>query len=162
MIFYRKKKGFTLIELMIVVSIIGILASISLPNYANYIISAKLTEGLTFAAELKPAIKAYYKQHGYFPENNAMAGLPPKTLLISNYISQVEIIKGAIHITFGNKINAQLKDKILTIRPQYIAESPLTPISWLCGYDKVIPQMQVAGENKTTIKRQFLPSSCRS
>ena len=156
-----RKLGFTLIELMVVVAIIGILAGIALPSYHNYIIKSQMLEGLVFASELKSKIKEFYQEKGYFPANNEMAGLPPKDLLIGNYISQVEIENGAMHITYGNKINQFLKGKILTIRPQYVENSPLSPISWICGKDKVVDKMTAAGINRTNMDNQYLPSRCR-
>ena len=63
----KNESGFTLIELMIVVAIIGILASISISAYQNYTIRAQLSEGLTLAGQAKQAVSEYYSQHGTKP-----------------------------------------------------------------------------------------------
>ena len=69
------QKGFTLIELMIVVAIIGVLAAIAIPAYQDYTIRAQVSEGLTLASGAKAAVSEYYMNHGAWPTDNAVAGL---------------------------------------------------------------------------------------
>ena len=83
----RNEKGFTLIELMIVVGIIGILVSMSWPNYLLFATKARLKEAHAQAAELQQDITAFYKSHGRFPKNNAEAGIPAAKYLIGNYVN---------------------------------------------------------------------------
>jgi len=154
-------KGFTLIELMIVVSIIGILAAIALPAYQAYVIRAQIVEGFTLSEELKPAIKEFYKDRGRFPRDNREAGLPEANKLIGNYVSGVEISDGAIHITFGQKINLHIKDKVMSIRPLVVTGSPMSPMSWLCGNGETPDGMEPIGENKTSLEHVYMPSACR-
>ncbi|MEM1262379.1 MAG: pilin [Pseudomonadota bacterium] len=156
-----KQSGFTLIELMIVVAIIGILASIAIPAYQDYVIRAQVVETFSITGELKLSIKDYYKDRGRFPANNAEAGIPAARHLIGNYVKTVELVDGAMHVEMGNAVNAMLKEKILTIRPIFVTESPTSPISWLCGLREPPDGMEAAGEDRTSIEPQYLPSACR-
>jgi type IV pilus assembly protein PilA len=154
-------RGFTLIELMIVVAIIGILASIAIPAYSDYTIRAQVTEGLVLINELKPSINEYYKDRGVFPKNNELAGVPAPEHLLGQYVSGITVEDGVMHIRFGNKVNSRMKDQILSVRPLYVTASPTSPISWNCGYSPLPNGMSAAGENRTNVQPKFLPSSCR-
>jgi len=155
------KNGFTLIELMIVVAIIGILAAIALPAYQDYTIRAQMVEGITMTNALKPKIAEFYNYKGRFPKNNAEAGLPESKYLIGNYVKGMTVVDGAIHVELGNKINRRLTGKILTIRPQFVQQSHITPLAWLCGGSPVVDAMSVTGENRTNVDNSYLPAACR-
>ena len=157
----KTTKAFTLIELMIVVAIIGILAAIALPAYQDYTIRAQMAEGLTMTNALKPKISEFYKYKGRFPKDNAEAGLPEAKYLMGNYVKSMTVENGAIHIELGNKINSRLLGKILSLRPQYVEETDITPLAWLCGGSDMVDGMQVSGENKTDIRDSYLPMACR-
>src|SRR5262249_11819290 len=103
-------RGFTLIELMIVVAIIGILAAIAIPSYQDYTIRAQVVEAFSLASELKGSIQDYRKERGRMPRNNADAGVPEPQFLIGNYIRRIDVVDGAMHIQFGNFANSNLKD----------------------------------------------------
>jgi type IV pilus assembly protein PilA len=155
------ERGFTLIELMIVVSIIGVLASVAIPSYQTYITRAQVTEALVIANEVKTSIKDYYRFKGEFPEDNRQAGIPMPEQLIGNYISSIKLSDGALHITMGNKSNRSLKDKVLTLRPVVVSGSPASPFSWLCGNSEAVPGMAAIGDNLTNIESAYLPAACR-
>ncbi|HKC15633.1 MAG TPA: pilin [Steroidobacteraceae bacterium] len=157
-----RASGFTLIELMIVVAIIGILAGIAIPAYQTYTIRAQVSEAFSLASELKGSIQEYRKERGTLPADNAAAGVPQPEKLIGNYVTRVEVNQGSINVTFGNFVNKNIAGQIVTLQPIVVKGSPASPMSWRCGYRGVPSGMEAVGENRTNVDSKFLPSSCRS
>jgi type IV pilus assembly protein PilA len=157
-----RKRGFTLIELMIVVAIIGILASIAIPAYQNYILRAQTTEAMSLASFAKPKIVDYYRHFGHFPADNDAAGLPSAGSIIGHYVASVGVDHGAINVTFRSEdITLPLQGKVLTLRPLVVEGSPESPIAWSCGSAAPPSGMAPIGEDHTTVAVKLLPTSCR-
>ena len=102
-----KQHGFTLIELMIVVAIIGILAAIALPAYQDYTKRAHVSEGLTLGSSAKGAIVEYYESQGELPDSNPRAGLVTATSITGNAVRSIQVeSSGEVTITYNTKVVA--------------------------------------------------------
>jgi len=137
-----KAQGFTLIELMIVVAIIGILATVAIPSYQDYTKRAHVSEGLSLASGAKSAIVEYYSTEGVWPSTNVMAGLA--TSISGNAVSALDVgTAGAITITYNNKVN-------LNSTLELIPTDNGSNVEWAC---------QAGSTNG--VDARFLPSRCR-
>ncbi len=155
-------RGFTLIELMIVIAIIGILSTMAIPTYQDYIIRGQIAEANAMVDGVKRSVTDYYTVHRKFPADNKSAGIPQPQHMIGNYVTSVTVENGAIHIALGNRINALAKDKVLSWRPASVDGSRSSPISWLCGFAQPVTGMSSQADNKTTLPGTYLDPSCRS
>jgi type IV pilus assembly protein PilA len=145
------QKGFTLIELMIVVAIIAILAAIAIPAYQDYVVRSQVSEGMSLLDGAKTAVAEYYSNKGSWPADNAAAGLATNTSITGKYVSQVTITNGKIIAKFSNA-TPQVANK--AINGLFLALSPLAgtgagSTAWHCA------------TASTTIPAKYLPSSCR-
>ncbi len=157
------QKGFTLIELMIVVAIIGILAAIAIPAYQDYTIRSQVTEGLNLASAVKAGVSEFYANAGSWPAG--MSDLGNSTHPSGKYASDLDINNGTIVISYGGQANQNINASVLALRPRI---SNNGDVIWLCGYnsganispaptDPTVPSAQV----NTTVTAKYLPQSCR-
>jgi type IV pilus assembly protein PilA len=153
-------KGFTLIELSVVVAVIGMLATMAIPSYHQRVIRAQLQEALLITETLRKDVIDYHRTNKRFPRNNQAMGLPASEKLIGNYVRRVELIDGALHVELGHHVNRLVEGQVVSLRPLYVQDSPKSPISWSCGYRSTPPGMVNAGENRTSVNRAFLPFEC--
>ena len=137
----RIQKGFTLIELMIVVAIVGILAAVAIPAYQDYTVRAQVTEGLSLATAAKVAVSEFFATNGGLPNSNVSAGIATSESISGNHVNNVNIpSSGLITVVFS--ATAVAGDTII-----------LTPntaggrVAWDCADGTLAPQ--------------YRPSSCR-
>jgi len=159
--FKKNVLGFTAIEMMVVVAILGILAMVAIPSSMSRIIKEQIVAAMPLADIAKTPIAAGWTLSKTLLADNEAAGLPSHDKIVSNFVSDVEVKNGAIHMTFGNKAHPQIKGKILSIRPAVIEESQIVPVAWVCGNAKAPEKMTLKGENKTNVSPDFLPYLCR-
>ncbi len=155
-------RGFTLLEMMIVIAIMGIVSSYAMPNFMNRIVAKQIQEGIALAAPYQQDVVDYYRLNGRFPVNNEALGIPPADKILGNYVAAVAIDNGVINITFGHHVNKVVDAKTLSLQPLMVTGSPRSPIDWSCGYRQAPPGMTRMGTNASTALRSMVPLECRS
>jgi type IV pilus assembly protein PilA len=138
----RKQQGFTLIELMIVVAIIGILAAIAIPAYQDYTIRAQVSEGLNLTGACKAAVTEFYQDTGDFPATNVLAGLADADEISGKYTVSVTATDNVCAAEYGNEANSNILGSVLSMTATDNAGS----ISWDCTAD---------------FDNKWLPAACR-
>jgi len=166
---HKVQQGFTLIELMIVVAIIGILAAIAIPAYQDYTIRAQISEGMTLAASAKAAVVESFQNLGAAPADRTGAGMSATpTDTSGKYVTSVAIANGTITITYNQAdTHANVAGDTLTLTPY---ETPDFSVAWRCG-NAAAPAgtalmgtaggVRVAAYAAPTITSNYLPAACR-
>ena len=141
----KNESGFTLIELMIAVAIVGILSAVALPAYTDYTVRAQVTEGISLASGAKAFVAEYYANKGEFPDAESVAEYPGA---VGKFVSGVTITEGngIITATFGGDANSNISGQAITLTPSEEANGNL---SWECA---------AAAD---TMEAKYLPSSCK-
>ncbi|HGK0123226.1 TPA: pilin [Neisseria gonorrhoeae] len=159
------QKGFTLIELMIVIAIVGILAAVALPAYQDYTARAQVSEAILLAEGQKSAVTEYYLNNGEWPKDNASAGVASASDIKGKYVKQVEVKNGVVTAQMASSnVNKEIKDKRLSLWARRQDGS----VKWFCGQ----PVTRNAAANAkdadddavtagTKIDTKHLPSTCR-
>ncbi|XIE84998.1 pilin [Neisseria meningitidis] len=160
------QKGFTLIELMIVIAIVGILAAVALPAYQDYTARAQVSEAILLAEGQKSAVTEYYLNHGIWPANNNSAGVATSPSDIKGkYVQSVEVKNGVVTATMASSnVNNEIKGKKLSLW----AKRQNGSVKWFCGQPvtraNTATDADVTAANDKTagkIDTKHLPSTCR-
>ncbi len=141
----KKQQGFTLIELMIVVTIIGTLAALAIPAYQDYTIRAQVGEGLTLSAGAKTAVSEYYMDSGAWPKKNKDAGLADRKNIKGKYTKEISVNGNVIEIQYGYDAHQDIFNE----RLQFTGVDNAGSVSWTCA------------SAKGKIKPNHLPAACR-
>ncbi|HGG9925883.1 TPA: pilin [Neisseria meningitidis] len=158
------QKGFTLIELMIVIAIVGILAAVALPAYQDYTARAQVSEAILLAEGQKSAVTEYYLNHGEWPKNNTSAGVASSSTIKGKYVEKVEVKNGVVTATMlSSGVNKEIQGKKLSLW----AKRQDGSVKWFCGQpvtraDNAKDDAVTAAATGTDkIDTKHLPSTCR-
>ncbi|HGF8736424.1 TPA: pilin [Neisseria meningitidis] len=160
------QKGFTLIELMIVIAIVGILAAVALPAYQDYTARAQVSEAILLAEGQKSAVTEYYLNHGIWPGDNSSAGVATSSEIKGKYVEKVEVAKGVITATMlSSGVNKEIQGKKLSLW----AKRQDGSVKWFCGQPVTRAkagtnndEVTAATDNSNNgINTKHLPSTCR-
>jgi type IV pilus assembly protein PilA len=158
----EQQRGFTLVEMMAVVTVIAILALMTIPSYLDRIVKAQIEAALPLADIAKKPIGEMWTAIHALPADNAAAGLPSADKIVNNYVSSLTVEDGVINLTFGNRANKAIAGKTLSLRPAVVEDAPVVPIAWICGHAGVPDKMTVKGTDRTDLDNTYLPLECRA
>ncbi|EMT7282935.1 pilin [Neisseria gonorrhoeae] len=161
------QKGFTLIELMIVIAIVGILAAVALPAYQDYTARAQVSEAILLAEGQKSAVTEYYLNNGKWPADNGAAGVASSDKIKGKYVESVTVANGVVTAQMkSDGVNKEIKNKKLSLWAKRQAGS----VKWFCGRPVQRANVAAANDDKAddvtkddtnAIETKHLPSTCR-
>ena len=157
----RRASGFTWIELVLILAVVGILAAMAFPALQDQALKRQVKEALGLAVVAKNGVQAAWSAAGEMPNNNKQAGIPEPEKIISSFVSEVHVHDGAITLTLGNQASKQLHGRKVTLRPAVVPDEKVVPISWLCHSVPPATGMEVHGKDQTDVPPPWLPVECR-
>jgi prepilin-type N-terminal cleavage/methylation domain-containing protein len=158
----RAQAGFSLVEMLIVLALIGLLGALMIPGLKESSLRKQVQDATPLSTLARTGVQMAYSLTGEMPKDNKAAGIPDKEKIVGNLVSAVEVIDGAVTITFGNNAGKSLEGKKLTYRPAVVPGEPVVPIAWICHKVAVPKGMELKGEDATDIPMLWLPVECRS
>lgn len=153
--------GLTIIELMMVVAVVAILAMLAMPGFGQRVVRDQIVEAMKIAEIAKAPVAAAWLSTHTMPADNASIGLPAADKIVGNYVSSVTVDGGAIQVVFGNKVNAAIAGKTLSLRPAVVDDAPVVPVAWVCGHASAVDKMVARGVDRTDVETRLLPLNCR-
>lgn len=159
--FRRTLAGFTLIEIVVVLAVVAILATLALPSFQAPMVRQQVVDSAPLINVAKSAVAGKWATTLALPADNAEAALPPADKMVGSYVSSISIEAGAFHVVFGNQANGAIKGKTLSFRPAVVDGAPVVPVAWVCGHAGTPEKMSVKGVNRTDVEPKFLPLNCR-